>query len=237
EDLIQSIEKAGFQVASQSVQLQVSGMTCAACADRIEKALNSLPGVSASLNPASEIARVSFNPAIARVEDLIAAVSKAGYGASEISDSSRSEEKTRRLATYHKELRLFWISAALVSPFMLEMGMMLTGDHAVFLPRWLQWLLATPIQFWVGKRFYVGAWHALRSGGANMDVLVALGTSMAYFFSAIVTAFQLDQHVYFEASAMIITLVLLGKLMEARAKRKTSAAIESLIRLDRKSVV
>lgn len=235
EDLIQSIEKAGFQVAARTVQLQVTGMTCAACADRIEKALNSLPGVNASLNPANEIARVSFNPAITRVEDLIAAVSKTGYGASEISDSSRSEEKARRLAAYHKELRLFWISAALVSPFMLEMGMMLTGDHAVFLPRWLQWLLATPIQFWAGKRFYIGAWHALRGGGANMDVLVALGTSMAYFFSAIVTAFQLDQHIYFEASAMIITLVLLGKLMEARAKRKTSAAIESLIKLQPKT--
>ncbi|WP_090413959.1 heavy metal translocating P-type ATPase [Nitrosomonas halophila] len=235
EDLIQSIEKAGFQVAARTVQLQVTGMTCAACADRIEKALNNIPGVNATLNPANEIARVSFNPAITRVEDLIAAVSKTGYGASEISDSSRSEEKARRLAAYHKELRLFWISAALVSPFMLEMGMMLTGDHAVFLPRWLQWLLATPIQFWAGKRFYIGAWHALRGGGANMDVLVALGTSMAYFFSAIVTAFQLDQHIYFEASAMIITLVLLGKLMEARAKRKTSAAIESLIKLQPKT--
>ena len=235
EDLIQSIEKAGFQVAARTVQLQVTGMTCAACADRIEKALNNIPGVNATLNPANEIARISFNPAITRIEDLIAAVSKTGYGASEISDSSRSEEKARRLAAYHKELRLFWISAALVSPFMLEMGMMLTGDHAVFLPRWLQWLLATPIQFWAGKRFYIGAWHALRGGGANMDVLVALGTSMAYFFSAIVTAFQLDQHIYFEASAMIITLVLLGKLMEARAKRKTSAAIESLIKLQPKT--
>ncbi|HRQ04566.1 MAG TPA: heavy metal translocating P-type ATPase [Nitrosomonas halophila] len=235
EDLIQSIEKAGFQVAARTVQLQVTGMTCTACADRIEKALNNIPGVNATLNPANEIARISFNPAITRVEDLIAAVSKTGYGASEISDSSRSEEKARRLAAYHRELRLFWISAALVSPFMLEMGMMLTGDHAVFLPRWLQWLLATPIQFWAGKRFYIGAWHALRGGGANMDVLVALGTSMAYFFSAIVTAFQLDQHIYFEASAMIITLVLLGKLMEARAKRKTSAAIESLIKLQPKT--
>ena len=103
------------------------------------------------------------------------------------------------------------------------------------LPRWLQWLLATPVQFWMGRRFYIGGWHSLRGGGANMDVLVALGTSMAYFFSAVVTALTLDQHVYFEASAAIITLVLLGKLMEARAKGKTSEAIEALIRLQPKT--
>ncbi len=108
---------------------------------------------------------------------------------------------------------------------------MFWGGHEDILPRWLQLLLATPVQFWVGKRFYVGAWHALRGGGANMDVLVALGTSMAYLFSAVVTLLGLDQHVYFEASAAIITLVLLGKLMEARAKSKTSAAIEELMKL------
>jgi len=99
----------------------------------------------------------------------------------------------------------------------------------------LQWTLATPVQFWIGRRFYVGAWHSLRGGGANMDVLVALGTSMAYFFSAVVTVFALDQHIYFEASAAIITLVLMGKLIEARAKGKTSEAIEALIRLQPKT--
>jgi len=99
------------------------------------------------------------------------------------------------------------------------MGAMLTGEHAGVLPRWMQWLLATPVQFWIGKRFYVGAWHALRGRSANMDVLIVLGTSMAYLLSAAVTAFGLHgQHVYFEASAAIITLVLMGKLLEARAK-------------------
>ena len=112
---------------------------------------------------------------------------------------------------------------------------MFSGGHEDILPRWLQLLLATPVQFWIGKRFYMGAWHALRGGGANMDVLVALGTSMAYFFSAAVTLLGLDQHVYFEASAAIITLVLLGKLMEARAKSKTSAAIEELMKLQPKT--
>jgi Cu+-exporting ATPase len=231
EDLVQSIEKAGFRVAAQTVQLQINGMTCAACGDRIEAALNKLPGVNATLNLATEIAHVSFNPAITTVNQLIATVIKTGYNASPLSDSSRSEEQTHRLAAYQKEFRIFWISAILTSPFMLEMIMMFTGDHTGLLPRWLQWLLATPVQFWAGRRFYISAWHTLRSGGANMDVLVILGTSIAYFFSAVVTALQLDQHVYFEASTMIITLVLLGKLMEARAKRKTSAAIETLIKL------
>lgn len=237
EELIRSIEKAGFHVAPQSVQLQISGMTCAACSGRIEKTLNKLPGVAATVNLATEIAHVSLNPGAGAtmVNDLIAAVAKAGYGAREISEASRAEEKARKLAAYQAELRMFWISAALTLPLVLQMGPMFWGEHAEFLPRWLQLLLATPVQFWVGKRFYIAAWHALRGGGANMDVLVALGTSMAYFFSAVVTLLSLDQHVYFEASAAIITLILLGKLMEARAKGKTSAAIEELIKLQPKT--
>ena len=235
EDLVRSIEQAGFHVIPQSVQLQISGMTCAACSGRIEKALNKFPGVSATVNLATEIAHASFNPGMTTVNDLIAAIIKAGYAASEINDGSRANEKTRRLAAYQAELRLFWISAALSLPLMLQMGAMFLGTHDDLLPRWLQWLLATPVQFWVGKRFYVAAWHALRGGGANMDVLVALGTSMAYLFSAVVTVLALQQHVYFEASATIITLVLLGKLMEARAKGKTSAAIEELIKLQPKT--
>jgi Cu+-exporting ATPase len=235
EDLIRLVEMAGFHVAPKSVQLQIGGMTCAACSGRIEKALNKLPSVSASVNLATEIAHVSFQPGLETVEDLIGAVVKEGYGASEISDASRAEEKTRKLAAYQAEMRMFWISAILTLPLLLQMGAMFSGGHEDILPRWLQLLLATPVQFWVGKRFYVGAWHALRGGGANMDVLVALGTSMAYLFSAVVTILALNQHVYFEASAAIITLVLLGKLMEARAKSKTSAAIEQLVKLQPKT--
>jgi len=235
EELVRSIEKAGFHVVPQSVQLRINGMTCATCSGRIEKALNKLPGVVATVNLATEIAHVRFSPGTTATDDLVTAVARAGYDASEISEASRAEEEARRLAAYHAELRMFWISAALTLPLLLQMGPMLWGDHAEFLPRWLQWLLATPVQFWIGKRFYIAAWNALRGGGANMDVLVALGTSMAYFFSAVVTLLALNQHVYFEASAAIITLVLLGKLMEARAKGKTSAAIEELIRLQPKT--
>src|SRR4030095_7296702 len=104
--------------------------------------------------------------------------------------------------------------------------------HADLLPRWAQLLLATPGQFWIGRRFYIGAWHAVRGGGANMDVLVVMGTTMAFAFSAVVTLLGLDaQHVYFEAGAAVITLVLLGKVLEARAKAGTSDALTSLVGL------
>jgi Cu+-exporting ATPase len=235
EDLVRSVESAGFQVAPKSIHLQISGMTCAACSGRIEKALNKLPGVTASVNLATETAHVSFNPALETVEDLIGAVVKAGYGAAEITEAGRAEEKSRRLAAYQAEMRMFWVSAVLTLPLLLQMAAMFGGSHEDVLPRWLQLLLATPVQFWIGKRFYIGAWHSLRGGGANMDVLIALGTSMAYFFSLAVTLLGLNQHVYFEASAAIITLVLLGKLMEARAKAKTSAAIEELMKLQPKT--
>jgi Cu+-exporting ATPase len=235
ETLEQAIERAGYQVPARTVELKISGMTCAACAARIEKVLNRLPGVQATVNFALERARVTYSPALADVPALIAAVERAGYGATEFTEETRAREKAEREQAYRRELRRFWISAALTAPLLAQMVYMAGGAHEELLPRTLQWLLATPVQFWIGSRFYAGAWHALRGGGANMDVLIALGTSAAYLFSAVVTAFSLDQHVYFEASAAIITLVMLGKLLEARAKGKTSAAIEALMRLQPKS--
>ncbi|MFZ5558789.1 MAG: heavy metal translocating P-type ATPase [Pseudomonadota bacterium] len=229
--LVESIERAGYSVPQQAVELKLTGMTCAACAARIEKVLNRIPGVEASVNFAAERARVRVAPGAAAAEDLIAAVRRAGYGAEALTEDSREEDKARRLAAYRADLRLFWISVALTLPLVAQMVSMFAGAGHEFIPRWLQLLLATPVQFWIGKRFYVAAWHALRGGGANMDVLVALGTTMAWLFSAVVTLFALDQHVYFEASAAIITLVLMGKLLESRARARTSAAIESLIRL------
>ena len=235
DKLVSSIEKAGFHVIPQSVQLQINGMTCTECSRRIKRALNKLPGVTAAVNLTTEKAHANFKPGSVTVSDLIAAVVKEGYNATEINETNRAEEKARRIAAYQAELRMFWISAALTLPLMLHMGTIFSGTTTELLPRWLQWLLATPVQFWIGMRFYKGAWYSLRGGSANMDVLVALGTSMAYFFSAIVTLLALNQHVYFESGAAIITLVLLGKLMEARAKSKTSAAIEELIGLQPKT--
>jgi len=234
DQLINSIKSAGFQVPKQQNQWAIEGMTCAACATRLEKVLNRINGVTAQVNFASEQAKIDY-PATLSSRDLMVAIQKAGFQAHIREDNTRLAEQQRKDQAIKHDLFIFAIAAALTAPFMVQMVAMLFGVGDEILPRWIQWILATPIQFWIGKRFYVGAWNALRSGGANMDVLVALGTSMAYFFSAIVTIFALQQHVYFEASAAIITLVLMGKLLEARAKHKTSEAIESLIKLQPKT--
>ncbi|MCZ2173317.1 MAG: heavy metal translocating P-type ATPase [Burkholderiales bacterium] len=229
--LVETIEKTGFKVPPQSLDLAISGMTCAACATRIETVLNRLPGVEASVNFASEKASVRYRPGQADAAGLIAAVRRAGYEARESTGDTRALERERKAAAYRAEMRRFRISVVLTLPLAAQMLWMFSGSHAE-LPRWLQFLLATPVQFWIGWRFFVGAYHSLRGGSGNMDVLVALGTSMAWLYSTVVLVLDLHhQHVYFEASASVITLVLLGKLMEARAKAKTSAAIEALIRL------
>jgi len=222
--------------SARRLDLAIEGMTCVACASRIEKALNKLEGVEASVNFASETARVRYVSGLTTPEQLIAAIRKTGYGASERVEANAAEDKARRAAAYRAELRLLWISVALSLPLVAQMFSMFGQAHGELLPRALQLALATPVQFWIGWRFYVGGWKALRGGGANMDVLVALGTSMAWGLSAVVTLAGLHhQHVYFEASAVIITLVLMGKLLEARAKLGTSAAIEALIRLQPKA--
>jgi Cu+-exporting ATPase len=221
-------------IPTNTVDLRLTGMTCAACAARLEKALNRLPGVAANVNLATERARVRVGPDTS-TEQLIDAVQRTGYGAELITRVDPAAERVLRDVSYRRERFLVWISAALSAPLLLQMASMLNGSHTDLLPRWLQLVLATPVQFWLGRRFYVGAWHSIRRGGANMDVLVALGTSAAYFLSLFVTLFDLhEQHVYFEASAAVITLVLLGKLLETRAKRSTSAALEQLLKLQPK---
>jgi len=218
-----------------TVELALGGMTCAACAARIEKQLNKLPGVEAAVNFAAERAHVRYAPGEVDVGRLIATVVKTGFTADVSTADTRAEEKAKKLALYHEELRRFWIAAALTLPLVAQMAFMFGAGgsaHDDVLPRWLQLLLATPVQFWIGWRFYVGGANAIRGGAGNMDVLVALGTSMAWAYSFVVTVFDLHhQHVYFEASATVITLVLLGKILEARAKAKTSAAIEALAKL------
>ena len=224
-------ETAGTRV----VEFAIAGMTCAACSARLEKVLNRQPGIQANVNLAAERARVRL-AGVADETTVIAAVARAGFTASLVDKDTRTREKARRAADYQREIRRFRIAVVLTLPLVGQMFFMF-GDahHHSELPRWLQLALATPVQFWIGWRFYDGAYKALRGGGANMDVLVALGTSMAWGFSAVVTLFGLDQHVYFEAGAAVITLVLLGKLLEARAKARTSEAIESLIRLQPKT--
>jgi len=231
--------------AARRLDLSLEGMTCAACAARIEKALNRVPGVQANVNFATETATARFDPATTSAEQLVAAVERAGYHAAVRQDTERERaaDKARKVDALAALKREVGVAVLLTLPLLVQMiPMLLQSDwlgraaHAEVLPRWLQLLLATPVQLWIGRRFYVGAWHSLRGGGANMDVLIALGTSMAWGFSAVVTLLGLQQlHVYFEAGAAVITLVLLGKLLEARAKVGTSAALEGLLRLQPKA--
>ena len=219
-----------------TVELALGGMTCAACAARIEKQLNKLPGVEAAVNFAAERAHVRYAPAEVDVARLIATIVKTGFAADVSTADTRADEKAKKLQVYRDELRRFWIAAALSLPLVAQMAFMFGASagasHADVIPRWMQLLLATPVQFWIGWRFYVGGFNALRGGAGNMDVLVALGTTMAWAYSLVVTVWNLHhQHVYFEASATVITLVLLGKILEARAKARTSTAIEALARL------
>ena len=217
------------------VEFAIGGMTCAACSARLEKVLNRKPGMQANVNLAAERARIRLS-GTADETAVIEAVAKAGFVATVVDGQTREREKAEKLRVYRSEIRRFWIAVALTLPLVVPMVFMF-GKHAHHyeLPRWWQLVLATPVQFWIGWRFYDGGWKALRGGGANMDVLVALGTSMAWGFSAVVTVFALDQHVYFEGAAAVITLVLMGKLLEAGAKAKTSEAIEALIRLQPKT--
>jgi Cu+-exporting ATPase len=217
-----------------TVEIAVGGMTCAACSARIEKQLNKLPGVEAAVNLAAERAHVRYAPDLADVDRIMATVVKTGFTATISTADTHGEEKARKLAVYRAEVKRFWIALALTLPLVGQMLFMFAhadNVHADVLPRWLQFALATPVQFWIGWRFYVGGFNAIRGGSGNMDVLVALGTTMAWGYSTVVTALGLHQHVYYEASATVITLVLLGKILEARAKAKTSAAIEELMKL------
>ena len=217
---------------SAQIDLQVTGMHCASCSTRLEKVLNQLPDVISTVNITTEKAHIAYNPESTPLAELIKAIQGAGFDAHPLRDFAA--EKQARAALYRREKIRFVFSVLLTLPLLVEMLLMLFGWHTP-LPGWSQWLLATPVQFWIGWRFYAGAWSSLRSGGANMDVLVALGTSAAYFLSCAVLLLQLDQPLYFEASATLITLVLLGKLLEARAKGKASSALEALINLQPKT--
>ena len=220
-----AVVKAGYDVPLQQWQLHIDGMTCASCVGRVEKALARVPGVgSASVNLATETARVSASGLRDGVAPLLAAVARAGYQATlQASDGPAPAPAT--VPTWP-----LWVSAALALPLVLPMLGLLWGAHWM-LPAWVQWALATPVQFGFGARFYRAGWKALRAGSGNMDLLVALGTSAGYGLSLyewLRPGAPAMPHLYFEASAVVITLVMLGKWLEARAKRQTTAAIRAL---------
>jgi Cu+-exporting ATPase len=234
---------------TKQAQFQITGMTCAACANRIEKGLSRLPGVaSASVNLAMETARVEFAPSAVTVEDIIRKVEQLGYGA--IPKERREDAKDLRRREIRRQTARFAVSAALSLPLLWAMA----GHFAftsfipvpeLFMNPWFQLALATPVQLAIGGPFYVGAWKALRNRSANMDVLVALGTSAAYLYSLFLTlewaladeAAHPMPDLYYETGAILITLIVLGKLLEAIAKGRTSDAIRKLMGLRAKTAL
>ncbi|MQR98413.1 heavy metal translocating P-type ATPase [Gluconobacter aidae] len=229
ESVVAAVRRAGFLVDEQSLDLSLSGMTCAACAARIEKILNRQPSVRASVNFAAERAHINYIPGVVEPADLIGTIEKAGFGAARLDEGPREDPKAKRAAIWKRERNRFILTLILSLPLFAEMVGMFFGRMIVPVPA--QFLFATIVQFVCGAHLYRRAWNAVRGGSANMDVLVVLGTSIAWLFSAVVMVFGLHQHVYFEASASIITLISLGKLMETRARNRASAGIESLLHL------
>ena len=226
QKLLDAVHRAGYEVPRETRELAITGMTCATCAGRVEKALQSVSAVTgAAVNLATERATVEGIAGALRPVDLIAAVRRAGYDAELAGDPAREAQieaqEARRLRT--ETLRLV-LAIALSVPLLLPvLGVRLLG--------WLALVLATPMQFFIGARFYRGAWKALRAGAGNMDVLVALGTSAAYFYSLWLLLERPGEPLYFDSAAAVIALVTLGKWLEARAKHSTTEEIRQLMSL------
>ena len=243
----EKIEKLGYGVVSEKAEFAITGMTCAACSTRIEKGLNKLEGVTkASVNLALETASVEYSPSQIAPQDIAQRVEKLGYGA-KLKSEEKEEEQSYREKELSKQKGKFWFSFILSVPLLWAMVSHFTFTSFIPLPHmlmnpWVQLALATPVQFVVGKQFYVGAFKALRNKSANMDVLVALGTSAAYFYSlysslkSLGSSAHTDQ-LYYETSAILITLILLGKLFEANAKGRSSEAIKKMMGLQAKTAV
>jgi P-type Cu+ transporter len=240
EDITKKIEHIGYGVVMEKSELDVFGMTCAACSNRIEKVLNKQQGVKlATVNLTTESAAIEYNPGMIDVKDLIEKIQKLGYDAKPKAEAE--EKQTYKEKELQSKKAKLIISALLSAPLLVTMLVHLFGMNvpAIFMNPWFQFALATPVQFIIGWQFYEGAYKNLRNGGANMDVLVALGTSAAYFYSLYEALKTIGNahympHLYFETSAVLITLILFGKFLEARAKSHTTNAISELLNLQAK---
>ncbi|SUM59096.1 copper-transporting ATPase copA [Staphylococcus petrasii] len=239
-DFVEIVQKLGYDVATDKAELDITGMTCAACSNRIEKVLNKTAGVKqATVNLTTEQAAIDYYPGQTDVDTLIGRIQKLGYDAErKQTEEEQTSRKERELK--HKRNKLI-ISAILSLPLLMTMLVHLFNMHLpdILMNPWFQFILATPIQFIIGWQFYVGAYKNLRNGGANMDVLVALGTSAAYFYSIYemikwLVGTTTTPHLYFETSAVLITLILFGKYLEARAKSQTTNALSELLNLQAK---
>lgn len=240
-DVIARVRKAGYDVPEQTVDLAITGMDCVNCAANVERSLKKVDGVlNVNVNFASEHALLTVAPGVTR-ESLVQAVQKAGYGVVEVEGEAELEdaEQAARDAEFRHNLRRVVVGAVFTLPlFVLSMsrdfGLLGMWAHDAWV-NYLFWALATPVQLWVGRDFYVSGYKSVRGGSANMDVLIAMGSSAAYFYSIPVTLGILSGHAYFETSASIITLISTGTLLETIAKGRTSAAIKALMGLRAKS--
>jgi Cu+-exporting ATPase len=240
EDVVEKIQASGYGVTRAKVEMPVTGMTCANCAANIERALNKKTAgvVTAAVNFATERVAVEYIPGALNLDDIVAAIEKAGYGAippAEGFDEEDAEQKARD-TEIKDQTRKFAVGVLFALPlFILSMGrdfgLIGPWSHAPWV-NGLFWALATPVQFYTGWDYYQGGLKSLKNKSANMDVLVAMGSSVAYFYSLAVILFPaLGGHVYFETSAVIITLIKLGKMLESRTKGRTGGAIRKLIGL------
>jgi Cu+-exporting ATPase len=254
-DFKKAVEGTGYQIldgeetGKKKISLALSGMTCASCVSHIEKALNELDGVSSvNVNLATEKATVEYDPAVLGITDFYKAVEGVGYGIrSEMADETYIEPDAATSAARREamNLRKKIIVSGIIGAYMLLIALSeLSGGWAPsFLGnKYLLWTLATPVQFWAGWQFYKGMWAGLKHKTANMNTLIAVGTSAAYFYSVVAILFPgfftsggRDAHVYFDTAAIIIALILLGRFLEARAKGRTSEAIKKLMGLQAKT--
>ncbi|TFH00821.1 MAG: heavy metal translocating P-type ATPase, partial [Calditrichales bacterium] len=244
-----AITRAGYGITATNIHLPITGMTCANCAATIERVLNRMEGVlSAQVNYANESAEITFIPTVTDQKSLIHAIEKAGYGVAGTDREDLSAEEAVDVARHEeilKQSRKFWVGVAFTLPlflFSMLRDFQLIGEWAFqWWAPWFMMILATPVQFYVGADYYLHGFQSLRNKSANMDVLVAMGSSVAYFFSVVTAVFlasgnsSLGGHVYFETAAMIITLIKLGKLLEVQAKGKTGSALKKLIGLQVKT--
>jgi Cu+-exporting ATPase len=240
QDVVEKIHASGFNVTTAKLEMPVTGMTCANCAANIERALNKKTAgvVTAAVNFATERVAVKYVPGVLNADDIVAAIEKAGYGAippEEGFDEEDAERKARD-AEIKDQTRKFAVGVLFALPLFVfsmgrDFGLIGQWSHAPWV-NWLFWALATPVQFYTGWDYYQGGLKSLKNKSANMDVLVAMGSSVAYFYSlAVMLLPALGGHVYFETSAVIITLIKLGKMLESRTKGRTGGAIRKLIGL------
>jgi P-type Cu+ transporter len=245
-EIQKKVQNLGYDVVTNKVEFDITGMTCAACSTRIEKGLNKMEGIiNANVNLALEKATVEYNPSLLTPKDMVQKVEKLGYGATVKNDSNEQDTVDKRLKEIETQQGKFIFSLILSLPLLWAMVGHFSFTQFLYVPDafmnpWVQMALATPVQFYIGKQFFVGAYKALRNGSANMDVLVALGTSAAYFYSVYLSIQTIGNGthgvgLYFETSAILITLIILGKLFEAKAKGRSSEAIKKLMGLQAKT--